>query len=370
MKRQKENVFTLLLILLILICTIALILLGYQSLQQNKEFEIAKEDNKNENKREDVVVENEVKSYEVITPIIQEKENKQVIQSKDNRYYYGQLDNYAKLIYEAVESNMDKMKNGVEKITLPSKLSDLLDQEEGEKRLNATFQSAWDALIMDHVDYFFLDMQKISLITQKTVYRNKTTYEFSLEKGEHENYLKSSYASKEEVERIIQQAEERRKEILSNIQGSDYEKIVQVHDWIIEHLEYDTTQVGENSYNICGGLFEGKAVCEGYAKTFKYVLDEMQIPCILVSGTATNSENKTERHQWNYVLLENKWYAVDTTWDDPIIRGFGIVTNRIKHQYLLRGSQTMEKDHMPSGKISATGMTFQYPIIEIEDYKK
>ena len=35
-------------------------------------------------------------------------------------------------------------------------------------------------------------------------------------------------------------------------------------------------------------------------------MDELKIPCVLVSGTGTNSNGQTESHAWNYVQLDGK----------------------------------------------------------------
>lgn len=58
-----------------------------------------------------------------------------------------------------------------------------------------------------------------------------------------------------------------------------------------------------------------------------------------MSGTATNSQGETENHAWNYVQLNGIWYAVDCTWDDPIIIGNGKINESIKYQYFLKGSK-------------------------------
>ena len=69
-------------------------------------------------------------------------------------------------------------------------------------------------------------------------------------------------------------------------------------------------------HNIYGALYNKKVVCEGYARTFKYILDGLGIENVLVSGTGTNSSGVTESHAWNYVKIDEKWYGVDVTWDD------------------------------------------------------
>ena len=57
---------------------------------------------------------------------------------------------------------------------------------------------------------------------------------------------------------------------------------------------------------------------------------------------------------WNYVKLDGKWYAVDTTWDDPVIVGGGIASEETKHRYFLKGSKDFYKNHEEKFTISPT----------------
>lgn len=147
---------------------------------------------------------------------------------------------------------------------------------------------------------------------------------------------------------------------------NDYEKVKALHDWIIENIEYDQNMQNVNRYNIYGALIDRKVVCEGYAKLFKYILDNVGIECVLVSGTAVNSEGQNERHMWNYVRIGGNWYAVDCTWDDPIIIGNGKVGNDVKYKYFLRGSD-FYRDHTEE-PITEKSTTLKYPKISDYDY--
>ena len=95
----------------------------------------------------------------------------------------------------------------------------------------------------------------------------------------------------------------------------------------------------------------------------------MDIPCVIVSGTATNSQGETENHAWNYVQLNGIWYAVDCTWDDPIIIGNGKINESIKYQYFLKGSKEFNTSHAISGQMSENGKNFEYPELSVENYK-
>lgn len=288
----------------------------------------------------------------------------------NNKYYYNQLDNTAKLIYDAIESNLSNMTSGNYEIKLSSQIADVLYEDYGENKLDTSFQSAWDALMLDRVDTFFIDVTKINLKMRKTTYGKKVTYALSIAPADSNGYLANGLESRKKVHSILNEIKETRDNIVKSLNGIDYNKIMHAHDWIINNLDYEQNITNNNVYNLYGALIEKSAVCEGYAEALKYILDEVDIPCVLVSGTATNSEGKTERHEWNYVQLYGKWYAIDSTWDDPVVKGTGYVSDSIKHRYFLVGSNEMNKNHFPNGQMTESGQKFVYPTIEIEKYGK
>lgn len=288
----------------------------------------------------------------------------------NNKYYYNQLDNTAKLIYDTIESNLSNMTSGNYEIKLSSQIADVLYEDYGENKLDTSFQSAWDALMLDRVDTFFIDVTKVNLKMRKTTYGKKVTYALSIAPADSNGYLANGLESKEKVDNILNEIKETRDNIVKRLNGIDYNKIMHAHDWIINNLDYEQNITNNNVYNLYGALIEKSAVCEGYAEALKYILDEVDIPCVLVSGTATNSEGKTERHEWNYVQLYGKWYAIDSTWDDPVVKGTGYVSDSIKHRYFLVGSNEMNKNHFPNGQMTESGQKFVYPTIEIEKYGK
>ena len=57
------------------------------------------------------------------------------------------------------------------------------------------------------------------------------------------------------------------------------------------------------------GLFiDHKCVCEGYAQSMSILMNAAGVPTVTLNGG---------NHAWNKVLLDdNKWYAIDVTWDD------------------------------------------------------
>ena len=127
----------------------------------------------------------------------------------------------------------------------------------------------------------------------------------------------------------------------------------------------------ENNSNIYGALVEKNVVCEGYAKAFKYILDELEIPCVIICGEAVDEDGNSQKHAWNEVYLGGKWYAIDVTWDDPIIIGGGKLTNELRYKYFLKGSTVINKNHFQNGKMSdnINEIEFQYPELNIENYR-
>ncbi len=63
---------------------------------------------------------------------------------------------------------------------------------------------------------------------------------------------------------------------------------------------------------VASALVNGQTVCAGYAHAFQYMMQKMGIPCAFVVGYAG------EKHAWNVLELDGKYYAMDVTWDDPI----------------------------------------------------
>ena len=286
-----------------------------------------------------------------------------------DKYYYNQLDQYAKIIYDGFASNTENMKTGVYSIDFDNEFNELLNSENGEEKLNIAFQSAWNAYTYDNMDVFYIDVEKLTLTTTTTSIGSFSTHTVELSNGDNSSYLKSNFTSTSKLSGKINLLEAMKKEINRQLEGySDYEKIREVHNWLINNVEYDMDLESEEPYSISGALTEGKAVCEGYARSFKYIMDELQIPCVLVSGIGTNSNGETESHAWNYVQLNGTWYAIDVTWDDPIIVGNGYVSESTKYKHFLKGSNTFFTSHQEDGNITDNSIEFSFPELSREDY--
>ncbi len=134
-----------------------------------------------------------------------------------------------------------------------------------------------------------------------------------------------------------------------------YMKEYLIHEYIVKNCKYATdynTNPDPDYYMAYGALVEGKAVCNGYAYATKLLLDLCGIENHIVMGTS-----KGIGHAWNLVKLDNDYYHLDTTWDDPVTFD-GLDYNT--HEYYNLSDSEISKDHIWETQKypSATGSTY------------
>jgi len=113
---------------------------------------------------------------------------------------------------------------------------------------------------------------------------------------------------------------EKADEIVSQISGSDYEKIFAVYNWMCENIKYDKVHAKNDYYHLkataYGALVNGAAICQGYAAAMYLLLRLLDVNCRIVTGTAPDLETGEEvLHAWNIVELDGRYYNVDVMWD-------------------------------------------------------
>lgn len=117
---------------------------------------------------------------------------------------------------------------------------------------------------------------------------------------------------KEEMERHFAKMETLTGELKGN---SDYETIQNVHDYLIDHFEYDRRTEYRN-YTDIDGFRDQTMVCSGYSLAAYFLLNKAGIPARIITGYGGNGAATESNHMWNMVQLDGNWYNMDITWDD------------------------------------------------------
>ena len=143
-----------------------------------------------------------------------------------------------------------------------------------------------------------------------------------------------------------------------------YQKVAYLNDWLTKNNCYhvgggtgEKNRAHECLIALQGNDANNGPVCESYAKALKVLCDKLGIPCVLVDGA---------NHMWNYVQMEDeKWYAVDVTWNDPTVTDVtDKVSNYERDAFLLVGSSTLNdgntfiSEHPVSNTVTGNGVAF------------
>lgn len=167
-----------------------------------------------------------------------------------------------------------------------------------------------DDIILTHINNFVHPYNSFSSF-------NTTIYETGevVIKIEHLYNKKQINAINKKVNKIIKEQ--------INEALSDYDKIKKIHDYIINTTKYDESAKEDgkiyNHSNIAYGvLFNNLATCNGYTDTMAIFLDKMGYINYKIATTPKEITYKSSGHVWNAVSVNDKWYHIDLTWDDPV----------------------------------------------------
>ena len=372
----KDKITSVILFLIIIGIFSALVVFCIIAVQEffgeNQELAFAEASENISNSEGEKTVEDDIETPEIVENPIDQIEKTTNTNDYSNvqvdKYFYNQLDEKSRIIYRAFESNKEQMKTGTYQIELGTSFSDVLSQSNGQEKLGEYYQSAIEAYTYDNAEVFYLSPRKMYLNIETTTKGGDSTYNVYINSGSEANYLTEEFNSKQAIDQAISQIEQVKNQILQNKTGNTFEDVKMIHDYLVDTINYDSSLSKQNIYNIYGALVNRECVCEGYARAFKYLLDELDIPCVMIIGTATNSQGETENHAWNYVQLNGAWYAVDTTWNDPVVVGGGTASEESKYKYFLVGREIMDQDHSPSGQFTDDGKIFSYPNLSNANY--
>ncbi|MBQ6319270.1 MAG: hypothetical protein IJI23_05755 [Lachnospiraceae bacterium] len=133
--------------------------------------------------------------------------------------------------------------------------------------------------------------------------------------------------SDDEIQDLRSKIERNTTKLLSRadlVDGDHYNNVKKLYELLCENIEYDRT-ISDSlddvdsyySHSILGIILRKKGVCSGVSRTFKYLLNAIGIPSIVVIGRASETEfmPSSDNHAWNIVKIDGNNYHLDLTWD-------------------------------------------------------
>lgn len=274
-------------------------------------------------------------------------ENPIPVQEQSTKFttYYEQLDDFQKSLYN---------------VTL--KAVETADPEVKITNIDvASFQKALmqvgRAVQYDHPEYFwftggfsysYTEFDDVGTVKLKPSYYSYVSGFFKTE-----NKLK-------ELQKEVTKVAELAKKSSSN----DYERVLFVHDYLIQNAVYDHAALDEYYkadkspsceyvFAAYGCLVNGKTVCSGFAKAFQLIMHELGYDCTYVVGDAG------EAHGWNCIYLDGEGYFVDVTWDNADFEEGEVPL----YNYAFITSEMLEETHtieMPFEKPVCTATKYNY----------
>ena len=161
---------------------------------------------------------------------------------------------------------------------------------------------------------------------------------------------------------------------------NEYERILAAYEYILENTDYDTavrdkiaagTSGDETaaSQTIASVFIDKKTVCAGYSKAMQYLLNQLGIFCVYISGSARGEGNN---HAWNLVKIEGDYYLFDVTWGNPITEP--VRERRILYDYFGLTDADLSKTHIPNDELALPVCTatrynyFVYNNLMLDEY--
>jgi len=134
---------------------------------------------------------------------------------------------------------------------------------------------------------------------------------------------------------------------------TQFQKVKAINDYIVSNTTYGT-KTKASPHSAYALLFEGQAVCQGYALSAYKMLEQAGLETKYVVGYV----NGNEAHAWNMVKVDGKWYHLDTTWNDPLPNRIGASS----YDYFLVTDTQLKKDHswITANYPAATSTTYSF----------
>lgn len=172
------------------------------------------------------------------------------------------------------------------------------------------FNSLYRQIFFEQSENFWIDPYNFNMrcLELNDEYQLLVNFEYLIDE-------ETAYAKKEIFENKINQIV-----TAAKAKTGTFEKVLYVHDYILENAAYDYALVESDNFktvgiNAYGCLIEGKTICSGYTLAFDAIMKRLGFEC----GVEFNSYNTFSiltGHVWNYCKLDGEYYYFDLTWND------------------------------------------------------
>ena len=143
----------------------------------------------------------------------------------------------------------------------------------------------------------------------------------------------------DETTEMLYEIEHRYSVFIKNTQAlSPIERVKAIHDLFAQNVVYKDLDK-PYSHEAPGTLLYGIGVCEGMSKAFKYLADRVGIKSIVAAGIS-NAHGNSDGHAWNIVELNGNHYHLDITFDATI--GDGKAT---RYDYFCLSDEEIRTNH-------------------------
>ncbi len=155
-----------------------------------------------------------------------------------------------------------------------------------------------------------------------------------------------------EEQRLLNKALDVSYEAYQNSQ-SDLDVARWLHDYLCHKVTYQEEDEGSLNDTAIGALLNGYAECDGYADAFYLLcrLSGIQVNYQRGYAGGTGEEN---RHIWNLISLNGKWYHADVTWDD---KDSSAHPYAVGYRYYCCGSHLMD-EHSWDSRLSSVSIEY------------
>ena len=252
-----------------------------------------------------------------------------------SKWYYNQLDAPMKYAYNGLLNSTSSSTTVV--VDIPNSITGNLydDYVDGEsEKLDLALNQLWCSVRCDSPETYCTYIESDENCNGTIVIDLKITFTIEDEYTSQKN---------KEIDDLIGSME---------FTGSTVEKIKSIHDYVAKTLSYNfdefekEKETGESNFSIRSLyralLGDHDVVCEGFARAFRAICEQNDIPCLLILDWVA-VEGEEAMHMWNIVLVEGAWYTVDATWDY-------IDDSSVDDTYLLVGQSTVGVDGMTTAQ--------------------